>query len=71
MVNPIRITRNQLKAIIGDDEEAIKQFERLFSIVNSFVETGVEESLIVNESQSNKALKQCGLLDKRLTAIGG
>ncbi len=65
----IKITRNQLQNIIGEDNDAIRNFEKLFEFVNSQIETGVTEGVIAAEAKANRAINEIYELTKRVTAL--
>lgn len=50
---PLRLTRAQLKAFLGNDHEAIKQFENLFGIVEASAPDSLEAvGLVANNAQA-------------------
>ena len=42
MIDPIRVTRNQLRNIIENDDDAIRNFERVFEAVDALVQAEVD-----------------------------
>lgn len=69
----LRLSRQQIAAIVGNDPEAIKQFETLFSLNQSYLVSGtVDESIIEAGNASAAAGEALGLsvgLDGRLEAL--
>lgn len=45
MPEPLRITRKQLKDIIGEDSKAIRSFEELFMAVDGFIQSEVQTKI--------------------------
>jgi len=48
--DPIRIRRNQLKEIIGEDNDAILNFEKVFIVVQELIDLGIEARLVALEA---------------------
>lgn len=58
----LKLTRAQLKAIVGDDEEALKQFEQLFTVVDAIAPEVVLDNVTRLGSVSAKTDIALGLL---------
>ena len=69
MKDVIKVTRGQLKEIIGDDADAIRQFEKIFEFVADSIETGVVDAVVVAEARANEALSKVHELEKRVKAL--
>jgi len=69
MRDVIKISRGQLKEIIGDDADAIRQFEKVFEFVADSIETGVTDAVVVAEARANEALSKVHELEKRVRAL--
>jgi hypothetical protein len=69
MEETIRVTRQQLEAIIGKDNDAIRQFEKLFEFVNAQIETGVADGVVTAEAKANRAINEIFELKKELVAL--
>lgn len=69
----LRLSRQQIAAIVGNDPEAIKQFETLFSLNQTYLNDGaVDESILDAGNASaaaNEALGMTTGLSDRITAL--
>lgn len=54
MVDRLRLSRSQIAKIVGNDPEAIKQFEKLFQMADT-QETGIDEVAVVAGTADGKA----------------
>lgn len=71
MVDRLRLSRSQIAKIVGNDPEAIKQFEKLFQQSDT-QETGVEEVAVVAgtaDSKASQALSELQRIADALEAI--
>lgn len=68
MVDRLRLSRSQIAKIVGNDPEAIKQFERLFQQADT-QETGVDEVAIAAGLADGKANQALDLLQRISDAL--
>lgn len=73
MVSTLRLSRSQIAKIVGDDLEAIKQFEKLFTVNREFFDTGVSDATIVEGGSAlavaNAAFGQASSFEDRIAAL--
>lgn len=73
MVNSFRLSRQQIAKIVGNDPEAIKQFEKLFSVNQEYFQSGEVDSAIIEAgsagAQATQALGEAALLDDRIEGL--
>lgn len=73
MVNSFRLSRQQIAKIVGNDPEAIKQFEKLFSVNQEYFQSGEVDSTIIEAGSAGaaatQALGETALLSDRLEAL--
>lgn len=66
-VNKLRLTRNQLAKIIGNDQEAIKQFEKLFEVADAMEASGFDAAGLVASSAA--AFQALGEISRLKNAV--
>ena len=71
--NSFRLSRQQIAKIVGNDPEAIKQFEKLFSVNQEYFQSGEVDSTIIEAGSAGatatQALSEAALLDDRVQAL--
>lgn len=71
--NSFRLSRQQIAKIVGNDPEAIKQFEKLFSVNQEYFQSGEVDSTIIEAGSAGatatQALGETALLDDRVQAL--
>lgn len=68
MANKLKLTRNQLAQFLSD-HESIKQFEKLFSIVDALAPDFVNEVLIAAETAGSRATQALDALQRLSNAL--
>lgn len=69
----LRLSRQQIAQIVGNDPEAIKQFEKLFTLNQDYLVSGMADSSAIDSgsalAMANQALGTAGAFEERISAL--